>query len=172
MVATFNLTFFAATEYYNSQLDQLNQLESRYSKLKSVADIVQKYFVADYDEADAIEGALAGYIDGLGDQWSAYYNKEQTARLAEDDANVYVGIGVTFSTDPASLYTITAVTAGGPAAQAGLLAGDVIRAADGVDVDPGLLRGPDRPGQGGEGHRRGHHRGPGGERAHLHRHPG
>lgn len=135
VVATFNITFFAATEYYNSQLDQLNQLESRYSKLKSVADIVQKYFVADYDEADAIEGALAGYIDGLGDQWSAYYNKEQTARLAEDDANVYVGIGVTFSTDPASLYTITAVTAGGPAAQAGLLAGDVIRAADGVDVD-------------------------------------
>ena len=121
VVATFNITFFAATEYYNSQLDQLNQLESRYSKLKSVADIVQKYFVADYDEADAIEGALAGYIDGLGDQWSAYYNKEQTSRLAEDDA--------------ASLYTITAVTAGGPAAQAGLLAGDVIRAADGVDVD-------------------------------------
>ena len=45
VVCTFNITYFTATEYYNSRLDDLEATESRYNKLKSVADIVAKYFV-------------------------------------------------------------------------------------------------------------------------------
>ena len=93
----FNITFFSAADYYNARLENLEEQEARYSKLKSVADIVEKYFVADYSEADAIEGALSGYVDGLGDQWSAYYTAEETAAIEEDSANLYVGIGVTYS---------------------------------------------------------------------------
>ena len=47
VVCTFNITFFVATEYYNTRLDELEEMETRYSKLKTVADIVEKYFVAD-----------------------------------------------------------------------------------------------------------------------------
>ena len=47
VVCTFNITYFTATEYYNSRLDELEELETRYSKLKSVADIVDKYFVGE-----------------------------------------------------------------------------------------------------------------------------
>lgn len=133
-VCTFNLTFFVATDYYGGQLEELNTLESRYGKLKTVAGIVEKYFVADYDESEAIEGALAGYVDGLGDRWSAYYTAEQTASIQEDEANAYVGIGVTYSVAEENLYQLTGVTAGGPADQAGLLPGDVLVSADGVDV--------------------------------------
>ena len=111
VVCTFNITFFAATEYYNARLDDLEEMESRYSKLKSVADIVDKFFVADYDQAQAIEGALAGYVDGLDDQWSAYYTAEETAAIEEDEANSYVGIGVTYSTAETNRYEITSVTA-------------------------------------------------------------
>ena len=134
VVCTFNITFFAATEYYNARLDDLEEMESRYSKLKSVADIVDKFFVADYDQAQAIEGALAGYVDGLDDQWSAYYTAEETAAIEEDEANSYVGIGVTYSTAETNRYEITSVTAGGPADKAGLLPGDKLISADGVDV--------------------------------------
>ena len=134
VVTTFNISFFAATDYYNRKLDGLAEMEARYSKLKTVAEIVEKYFVADYDEAEAIEYALMGYVDGLGDQWSAYYTADQTASIEEDEANTYVGIGVTYSTEPEHLYELTAVTAGGPADQAGLLPGDKLVAVDGVEL--------------------------------------
>ncbi len=135
VVCTFNITYFTATEYYNSRLDELEEMETRYSKLKSVADIVDKYFVGEYEEADAIEGALAGYVAGLDDVWSAYYTAEQTAAIEEDEANQYVGIGVTYSTAAESLYQITAVTPGGPADLAGILPGDKLLTAAGVDVN-------------------------------------
>ena len=135
VVCTFNITYFTATEYYNSRLDELEELETRYSKLKSVADIVDKYFVGEYKEADAIEVALAGYVAGLDDVWSAYYTAEQTASIEEDEANQYVGIGVTCSTAAESLYQITAVTPGGPADLAGILPGDKLLTAAGVDVN-------------------------------------
>ena len=135
VVCTFNITYFTATEYYNSRLDELEELETRYSKLKSVADIVDKYFVGEYEEADAIEVALAGYVAGLDDVWSAYYTAEQTASIEEGEANQYVGIGVTYSTAAESLYQITAVTPGGPADLAGILPGDKLLTAAGVDVN-------------------------------------
>ena len=134
VVCTFNITYFTATDYYNSRLDELEELETRYSKLKSVADIVDKYFVGEYEEEEAIEVALAGYVAGLGDKWSAYYTAEQTASVEEDEANQYVGIGVTYSTASESMYQITAVTAGGPADKAGILPGDRLVSAAGVDV--------------------------------------
>ncbi|MBR4992338.1 MAG: S41 family peptidase [Clostridia bacterium] len=134
VVCTFNITFFVATDYYNTRLEELEEMETRYSKLKTVADIVEKYFVADYQEADAIEGALAGYVDGLGDTWSAYYTAQETAAIEEDEANSYVGIGVTYSVEEATKYQITGVTAGGPADLAGILPGDFLVSADGTQV--------------------------------------
>jgi len=134
VVCTFNITYFTATEYYNSRLDELEEMETRYSKLKTVADIVDKYFVAEYEESEAVEMALTGYVAGLGDEWSAYYTAEQTAAIEEDESNQYVGIGVTYSTAAESLYQITAVTPGGPADLAGILPGDKLVSADGVDV--------------------------------------
>ena len=134
VVCTFNITFFVATDYYNTRLDELEEMETRYSKLKTVADIVEEYFVADYEEPEAIEGALAGYVAGLGDQWSAYYTAEQTAAIEEDEANTYVGIGVTYSIEETTKYQITGVTAGGPADLAGILPGDVLVSADGIQV--------------------------------------
>lgn len=134
VVATFNVTFFASTEYYNKRLGSLDELEERYGKLKSVADIVDKYFVGEYEESDAIEGAVYGYVAGLGDPWSSYYTAEETKLIEEDENNAYVGIGVTYSSEPTSMFQITAVTADGPADQAGVQIGDIITAVDGTDV--------------------------------------
>ena len=130
VVGTFNITYFTATEYYNNLLDDLQIQEARYKKLKEVTAIVDKYYVGDYDEADALEMAAAGYVAGIGDQWSSYHTAEQTAALEAADSNQYVGIGVTYDDS----YGITAVTAGGPADKAGVLIGDRVLTVDGLDV--------------------------------------
>lgn len=132
VVCTFNITYFTATEYYNGLLDDLEAQESRYGKLKTVTDIVEKYFVADYDEEEALEMAVAGYVAGLGDQWSSYYTAEQTAAIEEDEANQYVGIGITYQVTEDSRYEVVSVMAGGPADQAGMLPGDEMVAVDGL----------------------------------------
>ena len=141
VVGTFNITYFTATEYYNNLLDDLQAQETRYKKLKEVIDIVDKYYIGDYEETDALELAAAGYVAGLGDVWSGYYTAEQTAAIKEDDANQYVGIGVSYGVQEDNLYEITAVTAGGPADKAGMLPGDRLLTADGVDVT--TLESPD-----------------------------
>lgn len=141
VVGTFNITYFTATEYYNRLLEDLQTQETRYKKLKEVTDIVDKYYVGDYEEADALELAAAGYVAGLGDVWSGYYTAEQTASIREEDSNQYVGIGVSYGIQEDNLYEITAVTPGGPADKAGMLPGDRLLTADGVDVN--TLESPD-----------------------------
>ena len=153
----FNITFFSAADYYNARLENLEEQEARYSKLKSVADIVEKYFVADYSEADAIESALSGYVDGLGDQWSAYYTAEETAAIEEDSANLYVGIGVTYSLEEDHLYEITLVNPGGPAEQAGCNPSGRRRGG----LHAGRSPEPRAAGQGGKGHAGGAYAGSG-----------
>lgn len=131
VVSTFNITFFIAGEHYNARLGNLFATEDRYSKLKELAEIVETYFIGEYDEAAAIEGALAGYIQGLGDRWSGYYTVDETLAQKAEDTNSYVGVGLTYSGASDKPYTIVSVTAGGPAARAGIQPGDVIVAVDG-----------------------------------------
>lgn len=133
-VATFNITFFVSSEYYEMRLSNLQELESQYKKLKEAAGYVDQYFVGEYDEQALIDGAVAGYIDALGDRWSGYYTAEQTQALLEEDQNSYVGVGVTISYAEGSEYQITSVTRDGPAQRAGIQPLDVLEAVDGVAV--------------------------------------
>ena len=128
------ITYILSTEFYANKLEDVEQAESRYGKLRSITDIVEKYFVADYDEHAAMESALKGYVDGLNDQWSAYYTAEETASITEDNDNAYVGIGVTYSTEESTRFQILSVVEGGPADQAGMQVGDVITYVEDVDV--------------------------------------
>ncbi|MBR5390090.1 MAG: S41 family peptidase [Clostridia bacterium] len=133
-VVTFVITFTMTAEHFGQRLDELEQMKVRYGKLEKISEIVEKNFIAEYDEQEAVETMLAGYIDGLGDRWSAYYTAEETAAIAEDNANAYVGIGVTYSSAAENLYEIMSVTADGPADRAGIRAGDVMVAAAGTNV--------------------------------------
>lgn len=133
-VVTFVITFTMTAEHFGQRLDELEQMKVRYGKLEKISEIVEKNFIVEYDEQEAVETMLAGYIDGLGDRWSAYYTAEETAAIAEDNANAYVGIGVTYSFAAENLYEIMSVTADGPADRAGIRAGDVMVAAAGTNV--------------------------------------
>ncbi len=136
VVTTANICVFGMTELYNSKLGDIQQTESEYKRLKELVTVVDKYYVGEYDFDEAMDGTLAGFIEGMGDQWSAYYNEEQYQQLLETNENNYVGIGVTISTVPENGgYTITSVTSGSPAEKAGLLPFDIIIEAEGQSVD-------------------------------------
>ena len=96
--------------------------------------LVEERFVGEYDETAAVDAALEGLVDGLGDRWSYYLTAEELAAQELRRTNHYVGVGVTVTyTDEAGLL-IVEVAAGGPAEAAGLVPGEVITAVDGQSL--------------------------------------
>ena len=109
---------------------------------RSGVAMVQTYLLARFAfvEADAdLDGAadagLAAFVNGLGDRWSYYRTQEQYEELTQRRANNYVGVGITVDLQAREEgLLVSSVTEDGPADRAGVLAGDVITAADGVSL--------------------------------------
>ena len=96
--------------------------------------LVETQFVGEYDPDRAIDSALEGLVEGLGDRWSYYLDAEDYAAQSQRRENFYVGIGVTVGyTDQRGLL-ILAVREGSPAQKAGLLPGELIISADGFSL--------------------------------------
>ncbi len=96
--------------------------------------LINTRFVGEYDEDAVVDAALEGMVEALGDRWSYTLTAEELAAQNQRRTNQYVGIGVTVSYEREEGLEILEVTAGGPAEAAGLLAGEVITAADGTSL--------------------------------------
>ena len=74
--------------------------------------LVNTSFVGDYDPDQAVDAALEGLVNGLGDRWSYYLNAEGYASQELRRKNQYVGIGVTVNYEREEGLLIQAVTPG------------------------------------------------------------
>ena len=71
-------------------------------------------------------------VEATGDRWSYYLTAEEKSSYDEQMQNAYVGIGVTITAQKElGGMRIEAVTADGPAEEAGLLTGDIITEVEG-----------------------------------------
>ena len=104
-------------------------------KIESLKKQIDKYYKGDYKEEDLVDGAYHGYVDGLGDQYSAYLSKEEYEDDLESYSGNYSGIGITFGEDEDGNYEITEVTEGSPADKEGMKPGDIILKVDGEYYD-------------------------------------
>ena len=96
--------------------------------------LVNTLFVGEYDETEVVDAALEGMVSGLGDRWSYYLTADELEAQNQRRTNQYVGVGITVNyTREEGLY-ILGVEAGAPAEAAGLEAGEVITAVDGVSL--------------------------------------
>lgn len=103
-------------------------------------NLIRRRFIADYDEAEAVDNALRGMVDALGDRWSHYLSPAERKALDNARANAYVGIGITYqpSEDPFGM-AIATVAEDSPAAEAGLEPGEIITAINGEALTPDNL---------------------------------
>ena len=102
-------------------------------KLKEIKDYVDYYYIFDYDEQAVVDKVLKGYVDGLGDKYSAYYTKEEMSDISESMTGEYYGIGVSVTqVDEGAL--IMQVFDDSPALEAGLMKGDIINVVEGTSV--------------------------------------
>ena len=102
------------------------------AKTAEIGAYLDTFFIDDYDEDALADAAAAAMVEATGDRWSYYLSAEEKTAYDEQMQNAYVGIGVTISMqEDAGGLRIEAVTAGGPAEEAGLQPGDIITAVEG-----------------------------------------
>lgn len=105
------------------------------SKLDQLETLITEKFIGEVDRTALEDAAAAAMVSAMGDQWSYYMSASEYEAYVERMANSYVGIGITIQVrEDGSGYEIIKVNAGGPADQAGLLAGDVMTGVDGQDI--------------------------------------
>ena len=104
------------------------------SKLDQLEDLIEERFIGDSDRTAMEDAAAEAMVDSLGDRWSHYIPASEYEAYREQAENSYVGIGVTIQPEENGGYEVTKVAPGGPAEEAGILAGDVIRGVEGADI--------------------------------------
>ena len=133
-------TLFAADTVWNMK---------KVSKLDQLSDLIEERFIGEADRTAYEDAAAAAMVNSLGDEWSYYIPANQMQAHQEGMNNAYVGIGITIAVrQEGDGFDVTKVNEGGPAEEAGMLAGDVIveiegRSAAGMGADDArnLVRG-------------------------------
>lgn len=105
-------------------------------KLEELLQIIDTFYVDDYDEKAMGDALAQAAVGATGDRWSYYISADEYASYLESRNNEYVGIGVTVRVvnEDDEGITIIEVNKGGSAHEAGLLPGDMIVAVDGHDA--------------------------------------
>ena len=102
------------------------------SKLDELEALIHERFIGEADQAAMEDGAAAGMVNALGDEWSYYLPVSQVQARMDQVSNTYIGIGVTIMNREDGLgFDVLQVEPDGSAKVAGVLPGDVITAVEG-----------------------------------------
>ena len=121
------------TSSYN--ISTVNGMSSELiKKIHTIKSLIDKKYVSEVDENKLTEGAIKGYLEGLGDEYTEYFTKEEMEDFKADTEGEYVGIGIYMYLDTEEnnivvLYPIE----GSPAEKVGIQTGDIIRKVDGIE---------------------------------------
>lgn len=141
---TFLVTSIGFYNYYVKSENGNIKLISNYIKfsestqeLTSKLELVKKYLEQSYmgklDEESMVEGAIKGYVEGLGDSYTEYLTESELEELMIDIEGDYVGIGVYITSTTNNQTVILLPIEGSPAEKAGLKSGDIILEIEGED---------------------------------------
>ena len=103
------------------------------SKLTTIEQIVDKDYLGEIDENKIFDETMKGYVEGLDDEYSQYFTKEELEEYKTDNIEgEFVGIGVyIFQDTEKNAIRVLSPIKGSPAEAAGILAGDYIIQVDG-----------------------------------------
>lgn len=95
--------------------------------LETFKAMIKQKYIGEVDEEQMIEGAIKGFVEGLGDPYTEYLPKEEMAEFTEETSGQYVGIGVYLTNDKTTnTILVVGIMNGSPALDAGMQAGDII----------------------------------------------
>ena len=103
-------------------------------KIYNVKSILDNKYVSKINEEDLVNGAIKGYVDGVGDEYTQYFTKEEMENFYSEIEGNYVGIGIYMiqNTEDNTIVVLYPIE-GSPAQAAGIQTGDVIKKVDGIE---------------------------------------
>lgn len=122
----------AKSDFDNEHEFDFKKIEKKISKIQN---LIAKYYLFEEDKSAVEDGIYSGFMKGLGDPYSVYYNEKDYKTLTEETTGVYQGIGAMVTHNQTTgVSTISKVFKGSPSDQAGLKPGDIIYKVDGEEV--------------------------------------
>ena len=104
-------------------------------KVNLLEGYIDKYFLDEINDEKMADSVYKGVINGLGDEYAAYYTADEYREIMEKTDGIYCGIGAYISADTETgLVTIVKPMKNSPCEKAGVKAGDIIYAVDGKEV--------------------------------------
>jgi len=114
----------------NSQIER--EIEK---KADTIRTYIEEYYLDEIDSQTMSDCVYKGIVNGLGDDYAAYYTKEEYKGITEKSSGKYCGIGAYVSADQdTGDIVIVKPIKGGPAEKSGIKAGDIIYAVDGENI--------------------------------------
>ena len=116
----------------NANMSSFSGLEYTLSRFRRE---LEKKYKGEIDDKALIEGAIKGYVDGLGDPYTTYYTKEEMDEIMEETNGNFVGIGIYMTQNKEkNLVEVIKPIENSPAEKAGIISGDFITKINGKEV--------------------------------------
>ena len=97
--------------------------------------MINYYYLDDIDEEQVEDWMYKGVMAGLEDPYADYYSKEELKSLMESTSGSYKGIGAIMTQDKdTGEISVVKCYEGTPAAESGLLPGDIVTGFNGEDT--------------------------------------
>jgi len=129
ILTIFTIIFLFCSKVYSQNIDELYQKIDLFSE---VLEKIQKEYVEDVDQAEAMDSAINGLLQSL-DPYSAYMNEEIFQESQTETSGEFGGLGIEVSMESGIVKVITPID-DTPAAKAGVKAGDYIVKINGKQV--------------------------------------
>ena len=139
---TFLITAICYSNYYTCTESGLSKVLSKQitvdlddfeDKIKLVKIYLEKYYLGEIKNSEMLEGAIKGYVEGLGDPYTEYIPAKEMQEYTENLMGNYVGIGIYMVKNvEKNVIQILSPIKESPAEEAGLLPEDIIVSVNGV----------------------------------------
>jgi len=100
-------------------------------KLSTIMNILDEYYLYDYNEEELTDLAAAGAVLSVGDPYTEYFSKAEFSDMQNNSRGDFVGIGATVGVTEENEIIVLDVTPNSPAEAAGILSGDIITKIEG-----------------------------------------
>ena len=150
IIVTALITFlFASVIFYNyyiktdkgniKALSKYISISDSTTTLEKKVEILKRYlensYIGELKEDKMIEGALKGYVEGLGDKYTEYLTQDDLEDLMINVNGNYVGIGIYMTKNEKGDIVVLLPIEGSPAEEAGLKTGDIIAKINGEECN-------------------------------------
>lgn len=103
--------------------------------LSKIRTMLEKEYIGTLDDEKMIEGAIKGYVEGVGDEYTKYYSPEEMSNELDETYGNYVGIGIYMLVNNSTgQILVSKPMPNSPAEEAGIKTGDIITKVAGEEV--------------------------------------